>query len=230
MFVKNNAVALLALFVALGGTGYAASGGFTTAGKLRACVARNGALTLLKSGKSCRHGQHEIAWNQTGLAGPPGPPGPSGTSGLNGQSGTSATISAKVTSAETATTALTANNALSLGGVPAAQFTQRDCNSLTGQIKGFVKIPRGFESPTFTPIGLAYNCSGQPVEAKRIHKGFYEVRFLENPAVIALATTASDADVFPTFASIGVVGHGDWSVLTSEGTNEVDEGFELLVP
>jgi hypothetical protein len=226
-FVRNNAVALLALFVALGGTGYAASGGFTTAGKLQACVGRNGALTLLKSGKSCRHGQHAVTWNQTG---PPGPPGPSGTSGLNGQSGTSATIPAKVTSAETATTALTANNALSLGGVPASQFTQRDCTSLTGQIKGFVKIARGFESSTFTPIGLAYNCSGQPVEAKRISKGFYEVRFVENPAVIALATTASDADVFPTVASIGVVGHGDWSVLTSEGTESVDEGFELLVP
>lgn len=35
-FLRSNIIALLALFVALGGTGYAASGGFTSNGKLQA--------------------------------------------------------------------------------------------------------------------------------------------------------------------------------------------------
>jgi len=37
-YIGNNAIALLALFLALGGVGYAASGGFTSGGQLRACV------------------------------------------------------------------------------------------------------------------------------------------------------------------------------------------------
>ncbi len=49
-FAKSNAIGLLALFVALGGTGYAATGGFTSNGKLSACVGESGGLTLLKTG------------------------------------------------------------------------------------------------------------------------------------------------------------------------------------
>lgn len=48
-YLKSNALGALALFIALGGTGYAAAGGFTRGGQLQACVSENGSLTLLKS-------------------------------------------------------------------------------------------------------------------------------------------------------------------------------------
>jgi len=94
-YLGNNAIALLALFLALGGVGYAASGGFSSGGQLRACVRGNGSLTLLKPGKKCKKGQTAVAWNQLGRQGPkglsgsPGGKGPAGTQGAAGAAGPS---------------------------------------------------------------------------------------------------------------------------------------------
>src|SRR5471030_832742 len=86
-FMANNAVGFLALFVALGGVGYAATGGFSADGQLQACVSESGTLTLLKAGKHCKHGQKKVAWNQTGAAGPKGTPGAAGVKGTEGPKG-----------------------------------------------------------------------------------------------------------------------------------------------
>jgi hypothetical protein len=87
-FARGNAIGLLALFVALGGTGYAASGGFSNGGALKACVNGNGSLTLLKGGKKCKKGQTAVAWNQTGPAGATGTTGAPGAAGAAGAKGT----------------------------------------------------------------------------------------------------------------------------------------------
>ena len=86
-YAANNAVGVLALFVALGGVSYAASGGFTGGGQLRACVGTSGTMTLLKSGRHCRHGQTQVAWNQQGPAGPNGATGATGSAGPTGPIG-----------------------------------------------------------------------------------------------------------------------------------------------
>jgi hypothetical protein len=95
-YLANNALGALALFLALGGVTYAATGGFVSGGQLRACVNESGTLTLLKSGKRCKRGQKQIAWNQqgepgargaSGSSGPPGPAGPMGPVGSTGPSG-----------------------------------------------------------------------------------------------------------------------------------------------
>jgi hypothetical protein len=86
-YLGNNAIALLALFVALGGVGYAASGGFTSGGQLRACVHGNGSLTLLKPGKKCRKGQTSVSWNQQGRQGAKGLLGSQGAKGASGTQG-----------------------------------------------------------------------------------------------------------------------------------------------
>jgi hypothetical protein len=231
-YCLNNAPGLLALFIALGGVSYAASGGLTSGGKLQGCVGANGALTLLKSAAKCHHGQQKVAWSQTGPRGPRGPAGASGAAGLN--SGTGATIPAKVTSAETALTAATATNALSLGGVPASEFTRRDCASTTGQIKGFVTVPA---SPTFpstlTAIGLEYNCSGKAVEARREGEGTYEVRFLGNPAEIAVATVNNSiGNVAAAFASVDPLAGGAWlvRVFSAEDNKDEDLSFSMILP
>lgn len=86
-YLRSNALGALALFVALGGTGYAATGGFTSGGQLQACVREDGSLTLLKAGKHCKRSQTKVAWNQTGPAGPKGTTGSSGATGATGAAG-----------------------------------------------------------------------------------------------------------------------------------------------
>jgi hypothetical protein len=81
-------LAAVALFVALGGTSYAVSGGFVTkSGQLAGCVAKSGVLRLAKPGHHCRKGETAIAWSVRGPAGAPGPKGESGPQGQPGQNG-----------------------------------------------------------------------------------------------------------------------------------------------
>jgi hypothetical protein len=81
-------VAYLALFVALGGGAFAASGGFVSSnGELRGCVDAEGQLTVLKAGKGCAKHRTQIAWSVRGPQGATGPPGVTGTQGLPGVTG-----------------------------------------------------------------------------------------------------------------------------------------------
>lgn len=87
-YLRRNALAALALFVALGGTSFAAAGGFSASSpQLRACARTDGTLALLKPGKRCRHGQKQIAWSVTGPSGPQGAPGANGAAGSPGAPG-----------------------------------------------------------------------------------------------------------------------------------------------
>jgi hypothetical protein len=229
-----NVAATLALVFAMTGGAIAATGGFTSGGKLQACVGSGGTLKLIKGGQRCHHGQQKVAWNQTGPqgpVGPTGPTGPTGPSGLTGQTGTSPTIPGKVTAAETA---LTANNALALGGTPASGFTHNDCVSETGQVKGFAEVPASGTYPeSFTSVPVAYNCSGGAVEAMRENQGEYIVRFSGNPAAIAMATANAGSflhkvDTVTVFSTAP----GEWkvSVYAVASKELTDDRFELLVP
>jgi hypothetical protein len=134
-----------------------------------------------------------------------------------------------------ATTALTADNALALGGVPAAGFTRSDCASTTGQIKGFAIIPANVP-PTdkWTPVSPSYNCSGGGVEVWQGEGegvGMYFVRFDGNPAEIAMATTIGSVEEFPAIAQVELVQPGEWEVTTARGSEWLaPTAFELLVP
>jgi hypothetical protein len=87
-YLRGNTLALLALFVALGGTSYAAAGGFVAKnGQLAGCIAGNGALKVLKPGRRCAKGQTAVAWNVTGRTGGIGPVGPVGAVGAAGARG-----------------------------------------------------------------------------------------------------------------------------------------------
>ncbi len=90
----GNVAATLALLFAMSGGAIAATGGFSSAGKLQACVNKEGALRLLKAGKHCNKGQKTVAWNITGPAGAKGAngaqgaQGPAGATGATGAAGT----------------------------------------------------------------------------------------------------------------------------------------------
>jgi hypothetical protein len=93
--LRRNAIAYLALFVALGGTSFAATQGFVGSdGAVHACAAaKSGAVRLVRQGKKCRRAETAVAWAQlgprgaTGAAGQPGAPGPAGQNGQPGQNG-----------------------------------------------------------------------------------------------------------------------------------------------
>src|SRR5436309_12695273 len=76
-----NVMATAAMFVALGGVGYAVSGIPDASGVFHGCVNRStGVLRVVAQGGSC-HKKSEIvvSWNKKGRRGPPGPAtGPAG--------------------------------------------------------------------------------------------------------------------------------------------------------
>jgi hypothetical protein len=82
-YMRRHHVALLALFVALGGTSYAAVKIQSPVrdGTIHGCyVKRTGALRVLTT-KSCRKSETTITWPSTGAAGPVGAPGLPGAAG-----------------------------------------------------------------------------------------------------------------------------------------------------
>lgn len=94
-----NVTATLALVLALSGGAIAATGGFTSGGRLQACVNHGGVLKLVKSGQKCGKGQQAVSWSQSGPAGPKGAAGAPGAPGSPGAPGAPAvTLWAEFTS------------------------------------------------------------------------------------------------------------------------------------
>jgi len=92
-FAANNAIALVALFLAVGGASYAATGAFkaSSATVYKACVGESRVVVLKTGGKPCHKGQRTIVWNQEGLAGAKGAAGATGAAGANGANGANGT-------------------------------------------------------------------------------------------------------------------------------------------
>jgi hypothetical protein len=81
-----NVVALVALFIALGGAALAAGNAFvSSSGVIQGCVGKHGALTVVKSGKKCPKHTTSLALNEKGQ---PGKNGTNGKNGINGKNGT----------------------------------------------------------------------------------------------------------------------------------------------
>jgi hypothetical protein len=110
------AVAMVALFAALGGTSYAVISSSTvpdSLGVFHACVNRSsGAIRIVTKPSACqkavKHGKHKtlgelaVAWSQTGPAGNPGVQGNPGAQGLPGAAGSNVVLRARATSTQTA--------------------------------------------------------------------------------------------------------------------------------
>jgi hypothetical protein len=170
-------VALLALFVALGGSTYAAT-------KIRARDIRTGAVgSRAIANNSIRSSdiRNAVVTGQD----------------VKDDSLTNADIdntSLRALSASSATTATRATNATNAGnadrldGIDSTSFTRRACTSSSGAIKGVVTIDASATfSGTFAAVP-GYNCSGQSIEARRLSMGRYEVRFNGSPVTQAVAT------------------------------------------
>jgi len=81
-------------------------------------------------------------------------------------------------------------------------------------------------------VGLSYNCSGQTVEALQVGTGEYEVVFVGNPALIAMATVNPEHFDHDEFATVETQSPGTWIVVvwsTLDG-KPIDDRVGLLVP
>ncbi len=176
-------VALLALFVALGGSSYAAV-------KISGRDIKSGAVgTRAIANNSIRSGDiHNATVTGADVLDDSLTNADIDNSSLSAATARSADTAARATSATTATTATSAGNADKLDGLDSSDFTRPSCTSQTGALKGSVTIAAssGF-SGSFTPVP-GYNCSGQSIEARRLSMGRYEVRFNGSPATQAVAT------------------------------------------
>src|SRR3954469_25401256 len=90
--VRQNLIAYLALFVALGGTGASAATSIVGAdGKVAGCVAKKGrakgTLRVVAPGSRCKRTETAIAFNQRGVDGAPGAEGAPGDRGATGAPG-----------------------------------------------------------------------------------------------------------------------------------------------
>jgi Phage Tail Collar Domain/Collagen triple helix repeat (20 copies) len=89
--VRRQPIALLALFVALGGTSFAATrsgGGEATTDVIHGCVGKHtGRLRIVDSPARCGTGETPIAFNREGRRGPQGPAGARGATGATGATG-----------------------------------------------------------------------------------------------------------------------------------------------
>ena len=191
-------VALIALFVAMGGSSYAAV-------KISARDINRGAVgTRAIADNSVRSGDIHNATvsgidvkddsltnadiDNTNLSALTAKSADTAAHATTATTATSATTATKATNATNADNADNAANAAKLDGLDSADFTRPACTSQTGALKGAVTIAAsaGFSSSFATVPG--YNCSGQSVEARRQSMGRYDIRFNGSPVTQVVAT------------------------------------------
>ena len=224
-------VALLALFVALGGSSYAAV-------KIGARDITRGAVgTRAIANNSVRSADiHNAAVSGLDVKDDSLTNADIDNTNLSALTAKSADTAITATSADTATKATkadSADNAGKLDGLDSADFTRPACTSQTGALKGAVTIAAspGFSS-SFTAVP-AYNCSGQSVEARRQSMGRYDIRFNGSPSTTVVATPIV-AGFKTDQISVTNTGPGQFTIyvldpLPAPGAF-VDDSFTVIAP
>ena len=227
-------VALLALFVALGGSSYAAvkiGAGDIQRGAVGTRAIANNSIRSADIRNATVSGADVKDDSLTNAD--------IDNANLNAKSAetaaraTTATTATTAASASTANSATNADNAGKLDGLDSTDFTRPTCTSQTGALKDVVTIAA---SPAFSGAFTAvsgYSCSGQSIEARRLSMGRYEVRFNGSPATQAVATsivTGFKADmVSVTNQSPGLFTVYVLDPLPAPGAF-VDDSFTLITP
>jgi hypothetical protein len=194
-------IALIALFVALGGTVYAASsinGKVITKGSIPANRLKPDSLTgaqvnegllgtvpsAAKAGEAAKAAEAAKAT----LAA-------SATRATNADKATTATKADSATNATHATTADNATSAAALGGVGAASY-QRSCKA--GAVLGTARINPASTPGTGTGIAAAFSCAGFPPTVQHVTKGVYTVHFegIQEGSAIVTATPEFGPEMF----------------------------------
>jgi hypothetical protein len=209
MFARRNSIALLALFVALGGTGYAAV-------EINGANIKKGTITGTALKSNTLSGK-QIKESKLGKV-------PSAKTADSARTAISAT---------SATTATNAINAAALGGVAPSGYLTPGCHS--GTVSGFARIKGGAASfpTTFTsdPTFVSgFNCTGQAVEVRRSGAGIYFVKFLGNADSAALASPeACVAEPTHPCAAVPLPDVSVTPVTSAESTGDDQGSFQVRV-
>ena len=183
-YVSRHHVALLALFLAMGGTSYALSGGFAgSGGVLRACAGkRTGALRVIKPGQRCRRGEQLLSWNQIGL------PGAAGKDGVNGAAGSNATITGVAAGGDLA--GAYPNPSIQSGAVTPAKIGGVPTVALTNSTEEPSGSTMTFDTERFDPLDM-HSATVNPSRITAPIAGAY----LVDANVCFAASAAGDRDL-----------------------------------
>jgi hypothetical protein len=152
-----NVAATLALVLAMSGGAIAATRGFSSGGKFRACVNGEGGLRLIKPGKHCTRGQQAIGWNQEGPAGARGTTGAQGPAGANGAPGPASTAT-QLTSPNGRFTVAVTNAGITLSGPEA--FVNLTASDLTMSAGLTTSLTSGTTTTLTTGTSMSLTAGG----------------------------------------------------------------------
>ncbi|HEX4034776.1 MAG TPA: hypothetical protein VHX66_10060 [Solirubrobacteraceae bacterium] len=226
------AVALAALFVALGGSAYAATrinGAAIKRNSLPADRIRHGSITaaqvnLAKLGTVANATHASTADNATHAS--------------SADNATHATTATTANTATTATTAKTATNATTFNSLSSAQFLRSDTCQVGG-IRGYGHFtPAQMSSTALTANGTlgTLNCAGKAVLVHHLGAGRYVVQFAGYPGGYAICQIGplgqSGGTTFapPFVCTLDEFAPGEWEVgvYNLQGT-AADSEFTLLL-
>jgi hypothetical protein len=200
-------VALIALFVALGGTAFAVQ-------QINGSALKNRSVSHVKLQKSTIT-RAELNLKALGTL-------------------PKAAVANKATSATSATSADDANFAENSGKLDGQgpDFWQKACAD--GAVKGYAIVngDTNFPSDYVSDSGNVpqkFNCTGGAVEAKRVSVGNYRVRFGGNTAAIAVSNSYGPGS-FDEYVSVNQEDTGEWEVVIHNSSGEpTDHHFTILV-
>jgi hypothetical protein len=196
-------VALIALFVALGGTAYAVK-------------QINGSALVNRSVSNVKIKKNSLTKTEINLKALGTVP--------------KAATATKASTASTADDANFAENAGKLDG-QGPTFWQKACAD--GAIKGYAIVngDTNFPADYTSAAGFVpqkFNCTGGAVEAKRIGTGNYRVRFGGNLAAIAVSNSYGPGS-FDEYVSVNQESTGEWEVVIhNSGGQPTDHHFTII--
>jgi hypothetical protein len=90
-----------------------------------------------------------------------------------------------------------ASNSLTGSDIAESTLSVAGMGCQTGKVLGFARVKGSASVPAFYTSSSAYidvvnNCAGGAVQIRRVSTGVYHVRFINNPAALAVATPNAD--------------------------------------
>ncbi len=241
-FMRSNLIASVALFVALGGSAYAADTVFSTDivdGEVKTADVQDEGLTGTDIGGLTGADVDDNSLNGDDVRGLTGADVQNDSLTGDDVSGLGAADVSGLGSADVTDNSLTGADVAGLTGsdVNTDSLTGSDIDESTlsvsnigcktglvkgsARVKGLAGIPSSYvDEGAF--IDESYSCSGGRIEVRRADAGVYFVRFIDNPADLALATPNQDG------ASSGSSGDADNIVTVGKVTDPNSSDFEAF--
>ena len=234
--VKSSIVGYIALFMVLSGTAYAANTVFSADivdGEVKSVDVANAGLTGVDVANSSLTG-FDVADNT-----------------VAGADVTNSSLTGVDVSNGSLTGADVADNSLTGTDIAENTLSVRAMGCQSGKVLGFARVKGTAGIPAFytnalAAIDITNNCSGGTVQVRRASTGLYFVRFVGNPAALALAVSNSDGSGVNSIhndniVSVAKVNSGpdagsfrveveDVGLTASGGSDPQDGQFTIMLP